>query len=191
MRLFVAIELSLQARSALRAAQDALRPRSGDVRWTPPEQLHLTAKFLGEVPDGQARDVAEAITRAATASMPFNMSVGGCGCFPPRGAVRIVWAGADEPTGALPACIDAVESELADLGFERERRPFSPHITIGRVKEDRSAGRLRSLVEKHELPPVLQPVATLTLMSSVLSPKGAQYTAVKTARLGNAGPTTE
>lgn len=171
--------------------QTALRPRCEDVRWTPPEQLHLTAKFLGDVPDTQVADVADAVTLAATTSKPFDMDIGGCGCFPHQGTVRIVWAGTNEPTGSLLACVEAVESSLGELGFERERRPFSPHITIGRVRDDRSAGRLRSLIEKHELPPVTQPVATLTLMSSVLSPKGAQYNAVKTARLGNAEPTTE
>ena len=98
--------------------------------------------------------------------------------------MRIVWAGLDEPSGALLQCAEAVEGELAQIGFARERRPFSPHITIGRVREDRSGGQIRAAAEGITLDAGDQSVASLTLMSSVLSPQGPTYSAVSRTNLG-------
>ncbi|MFQ5590436.1 MAG: RNA 2',3'-cyclic phosphodiesterase [Phycisphaerae bacterium] len=183
MRLFVAIEFSDRVRSVLERAQTALRRKCEGVRWVRPEQLHLTAKFLGEVRDATVSIVGEAVARAAQRSGSFTMTVSGCGCFPQRGPVRIVWAGLTEQTGALTHCVDKVEEELEKEGFARERRAFSPHVTIGRVREDRSRGAIRSAAEGFALGPVEQSVSSITLMSSVLSSAGPTYTALRTIEL--------
>ncbi len=184
MRLFVAIELSDAVRQALKNVQEALRPKCPDVRWVRPEQLHLTVKFLGEVNDRDVAGVCAAISKAAAVSGGFSMRVRDCGCFPERGAVRIVWAGVQEASGFLKTCVDATEGALAEVGFAREVRPFSPHITIGRVREDRSRGAIRFAVQSHQYAEVEQEVASLTLMASELSPKGPTYSVVSRARLG-------
>ena len=158
MRLFVAIQLSDEVRSALMAMQHTLRRRCDGVRWTRPEQLHLTLKFLGEVLDAEVSGVAEAVERAAGRAKRFEISLNGSGCFPPQGPVRIVWVGVEEDSGELARCAQAMETELERIGFARERRPFSPHITIGRVREARSKGRTRSATEAHALRPVEQAV---------------------------------
>lgn len=186
MRLFVAIELVEQVQSMLGDVQSALKRSCDGVRWIQPALVHLTVKFLGEVPDSDVNQVADAVARAAVDATPFTMRLAGCGCFPPRGAVRIVWAGVEEASGALLQCVEAVEAQLESCGFPKERKPFSPHITIGRVREDRSAGRIRSAVEGHTLGPAQQPVSSITLMSSVLSPKGPTYTPVNVTNLGPA-----
>lgn len=187
MRLFVAIELDEQIRAALAHAQAALRPSCDGVRWVAPQNLHLTVKFLGEVPDREVTGVTEAVARAAADAVPFDMQIAECGCFPPRDMVRIVWAGAVDTPGALLRCVEGVEKRLEDVGYPRERKRFSPHITIGRVREDRSGGCVRSAVEGHALDRLEQSVSTLTLMSSVLSPKGPTYTPVSKPKLGPAG----
>ena len=87
----------------------------------------------------------------------------------------------------LQDCVETLESELEKLGFARERRRFSPHLTIGRVREDKSGERLRSAVESHSFGLLEESVSSLTVMSSVLSPKGPTYTPVSTAKLGQAG----
>lgn len=184
MRLFVAIELSDRVRAALVKAQAALRPTCDGVRWVQTPGLHLTVKFLGEVPDGDVEDTSAAVVEAAAGAAAFDMEVAGCGCFPARGPVRIVWAGVAEPSGALERYVEALEGRLERLGFARERKAFSPHITIGRVREDRSGGRLRSTVEAFELGAMEQPVSSATLMSSVLSPKGATYAQVNRTDFG-------
>lgn len=166
--------------------QAALSAKCNGVRWIPGEQLHLTVKFLGEVPDQDAARVAEAVGRAAAGAVPFNMEMTGCGCFPLRGTVRIVWVGVREASGALLQCVERVEGELEALGFPKERRRFSPHLTIGRVREDRSGGRLRSIIEAYSFRSAEQSVSSITLMSSVLSPTGPTYTPVSTSRFGQA-----
>ena len=175
-------------RSALAAIQEKLKPRCNDVRWIPDQQLHLTVKFLGDVPDGELDTTAAALAMAAGASQPFEMEITGCGGFPPSGSVRIVWTGVKEESGSLQRCVESVEEALESAGFPRERRPFSAHITIGRVRMDRSVGRLRSVMDACSFRPVKQEVSSLTLMSSVLSPKGPAYTPVSVARLSRINP---
>ncbi len=184
MRLFVAIELTDKVRSALLDVGTRLRRRCDGVRWIPAHQLHVTLKFLGEVADRDAGDVAGAVERAAANAGSFKLAIEGSGCFPPLGRVRIVWAGLKEETGRLLRIIEAMEGELELIGFARERRPFSPHITIGRVKEDVSNGTIRTAVDKFACRPAEQEVTAVTLMSSVLSPNGPTYTAVSRTNLG-------
>ncbi len=188
MRLFVAIELNDDVRAALVRAQDSLRPRCDGVRWIPAEQLHLTLKFIGEVPEAEINRLVDAVREVAAGSPGFTMGLTSCGCFPPRGAVRIVWGGADEPSGMLVQLADTVNRKLEPLGVATERQEFSSHVTIGRVREDHSGGRLRSVVEQTKLPPVQQSAPWITLMSSALGPKGPTYTPVAKCKLGLSEP---
>lgn len=184
MRLFVAILLNDVLRSRLTKAQRGLASRMDDVRWTKPEHLHLTAKFIGEVKDRDVPAVCDAVSWAASKTRRFEMSMAGCGCFPERGPVRVVWAGVKEETGALHDCIDTLESELDSLGYPRERKPFSAHITIGRLREDCSDGKYRSFLEKRSLETQTQTVSSMVLMSSALSSWGPTYAIASTAKFG-------
>ncbi len=183
MRLFVAITLNDDIRQALARVQARLRPTCDGVRWVEPELLHLTVKFLGDVADGRVPDVSEGLALAASQCSPFELDLTGCGCFPEGKAVRVIWAGVQDPTGALRRCVELVEVCMAELDFPREDRPFAAHLTLGRVKEDRSGGRLRTRVAEASLDPRRISVAALTLMESVLSPRGPLYTPVATCPL--------
>jgi len=183
MRLFVAIELSDEVRKALSQTQAALKRDCPDVRWIPPEQLHLTVKFLGEVADGDVNEACKAMERAAEQSKPFTMRTGDCGCFPERGPVRIVWTRCVEDRDLLAGCVAAVEAQFEPLGFPPERRPFAAHITIGRVRDDRSQDSLRSKVAAARGNSMEQEVSLLMMMSSTLSPRGSIYTGVSRANL--------
>ena len=184
MRLFVAVELSDKVQRVLGRIQHSLRPRCDGVRWVPTHQLHLTLKFLGDVIDPDVPSACEAVSGAATAIQPFAMTLRGCGCFPGDRAVRVVWAGVDEPSGSLAACAAGADDALEAAGFERERRPFSPHITLGRLRQDRSDGAIRAAVEAFSFDAVEQTVKRITLMSSVLSSDGPTYVPVCKAALG-------
>jgi len=186
LRLFVAILLSDEVRAALALVQKTLRQSCDGVRWVSPEQLHVTVKFLGDVPDGDVSGVSEAIARGAASGAPFLMRVETAGCFPPHGGVRIVWAGASDPSNTMERSVEAINRELEQLGHERERRPWSPHITIGRVKFDKSVGRIREAVKRVSYSGIDQAVDSVTLMSSVLSPKGPTYAQVFACALGRA-----
>jgi 2'-5' RNA ligase len=184
MRLFVAILLDEAVRAELERFQSGLKQACDGVRWVAAHQFHLTAKFLGEVDDRRVAEVSEAVARAADRAEPFEFELVGAGCFPKRGLARVIWVGSHEPTGRLASCAEAVEREMEAIGFARERRAFSAHLTLGRVREDRSRGGIRAHVQSCSFGPVTQSVSSLTLMSSVLSPKGPTYTPVSTADFG-------
>lgn len=178
MRLFVAIEFDQSVIKAVQRVQRRLSRFDPEVRWTGPEQMHLTLKFLGEVPDDQVRAVCGAAKGVADRVAPIHLAVNACGCFPPRGDVRIIHAGIAEPRGLLQRCRHLSEDAFAGLGFERERRPYSPHLTLGRVRRGRRADGLREAVAKTSCDSVDHAVEALWVIRSDLKPGGAQYTKI-------------
>jgi 2'-5' RNA ligase len=180
----VAIELDESGRRSLGEAQRLLRSFDRLVRWPPAQNLHLTLKFLGEVPDADVPGVCEAARFAAERSAPFGFALEGLGCFPPKGPARIVWAGVKPDGEGLPRCQKAVEEETARVGFKPERRPFSPHLTIGRVRQVPNTRELRAAVETTEWAGPGQHVEELVVFESDLRPSGAVYRRVAGCRLG-------
>lgn len=184
MRTFVAVELSGQVKTRLAELQRQLARFDPAIRWVRPEQIHLTLKFLGEVPDRDIHAVCQAVERAAAACPGFEIRLHGTGCFPPRGAVRVVWVGVEEPTGRLAACHQACETALARLGFEPERRPFRPHLTLGRVKLGSAGSQLRrEVLALADFDAGSQPVEQLAVFESQLQRAGPIYRALHHARL--------
>jgi len=182
-RLFVAIELAAPVRAALTRVQQGLAGKCRSVRWIPSEQLHVTLKFLGEVVDADVLRVGEATTRAAARCAALEMSLVGCGCFPPRGNVRIAWVGIEKGAEPMSKLAVSLDEQFAELGFAPERRPFSPHITIGRVREGQPTQGVREALAAFSFPGVAQSVDRIVLMSSVLSPRGPTYAVVREAPL--------
>ncbi len=187
MRLFIALNLPAAERRRLARASKPLRESALPVQWLPPESLHLTLKFLGEVPPEEAEKVERTVREIAAKSSPFPLELSGFGAFPSLRRPRVVWCGAN----ALPqlrALKHDLEWELASLGFERELRAFHPHVTLGRAHSDALAGEFRELegiVAGLEYGAVLDP-HTVDLVQSRLSPAGATYTIVARMPLGRA-----
>lgn len=187
MRLFVAIELDGRIKDALGRAQASLAAHDRAVRWVTQDQMHLTLVFLGEVPDGRVPAVCEAVRRAAGRCRPFDLTVSGSGCFPPGGGgVRVVWVGVQETTGRLGPLQAAVAEELEAVGFPKEGRPFSPHLTLGRVREDRTRGRLRTDVGALSVSSLAQSVSAVHVVASELRPNGARHSTVAECALAGA-----
>jgi 2'-5' RNA ligase len=185
-RTFLAIELDDAIRERLAAAQERLRSQAGGVKWVEAENIHLTLKFLGEIDEDVAPLVAEALGPVAAGIEPFEMRLAGLGAFPPHGAPRVVWAGVQEPSGRLLELHRRIERELEALGIEREDRPFTAHVTLGRIK-DRPDPRLRHALDARAADDFgSQAVTHVTFFQSVLSPAGPTYTALSRARLGPA-----
>jgi 2'-5' RNA ligase len=188
-RTFIAIELDKAVGAGLERVQERLREHvpSRSVRWVRPEGIHLTLKFLGDTPVDQVDVVKVAMVQAVAESWCFDVVVGGLGCFPNARRPRVVWIGLQEPTGALDALRDRIETHVAPLGFPTEKRPFHPHLTLGRVQRHAS----RSVVQK-----IGEVVSTSTFgkigemavshvshIKSDLLPNGAVYTTLSEARL--------
>ncbi len=171
------------------ALQDRLRehvaPRS--IRWVRPEGIHLTLKFLGETRPDQVEAVKVALDRAASEVRPFAFTVGGMGCFPNTRRPRVIWVGLYEPSGTLSRLRDAVESHVAPLGFPTEKRPFRPHLTLGRVQRYASKSEVREVGEVVAASEIgnldEMRVERVSYIKSDLRPGGAVYTTLYEAQL--------
>lgn len=184
MRCFAAIELGDAARQALERLLAQVRGRRG-VRWCTPDQLHITLKFLGEVPDEHLPAVVQALQQAAAGVAPFALALRGLGCFPSPSRPRVFWAGVEDLAGACARWVSAADPLLATaVGVAPESRPYTSHVTLGRVRDDAGPDVRRALEGLTPPSGCAWDVRELVLFESQLSPKGARYTAAARLQLG-------
>ncbi len=189
LRLFVAIAFPDEVRTELRRAADAMRafaPRG--TRWANVDGAHLTLRFIGGTPPDAAPPLGEAVVRAPEGIAPFELSLGGAGVFPPRGAPRVLWMGVDGALDTLAELKRSVEDALADAGLPHEERTFAPHVTLARVNARLSRDEsqaLRASVAALDVHPVAFAVEEVGLYHSDLLPTGAVYTRLASARLSS------
>ncbi len=183
MRLFVAIAVDEQIKRRMLRVCDGIDVRAARVRWCSAEQLHLTLKFIGEVAEDRVKAICDAVQSVADKTPALDLEIDGTGCFPATGDVRVVWIGGSDPSGTLPQVVQQLEEALVPLEIDIEKRTFSEHFTIGRVKFDHSRGRLRESVNAVGFDACRQTVRELVLYQSTLCQSGAQYAAVLRAEL--------
>ncbi len=185
-RTFVAVELDASLRQALVQAQARLRSRLEQaagpgvrVQWVRPDSIHLTLKFLGDIPEERVGEIRTALTGAVARQVRLSVPAEGLGAFPDARAPRVLWVGLLERDGALTRLASEVETALVAIGFAPESKPFHPHLTLARIKErSRDVGRALSrggLLEQDMKPGALA-VDAVCLMQSELRPSGAVYT---------------
>jgi 2'-5' RNA ligase len=186
-RSFIAIDLSPAIRSGLCSVSQQLGRETHAVRWVAPESIHLTLKFLGEIDTAGLPTLQNALTAEAGQHTAFEIRVGGLGAFPNLRRARTVWVGVQAPPD-LAALQTGIEAATRPLGYPAEDRPFSPHLTLGRVSryatpdEVARLGDLLGRTKVAELGTVQ--VGTVTLFKSELRPSGAVYTVLIQAALG-------
>lgn len=183
-RAFVAIELPENVRGTLRSTIRHVRDfvTSPDIKWVPPENIHLTLKFLGQVPLERVKDLRQRLEVICTATPPMRLEVCTLGGFPSPGSPRVVWAGLSGDTTLLTSLAQHIDDDLGEMGFARETRPFTPHLTIARVRPEASS-RTRSALgtairDSHGVTRVQFEADAVSLMRSELTPKGAIYTRI-------------
>ncbi len=195
LRLFVALEPPDPVRHRLAALKAELQRAAGrgsrDVKWVAVENVHLTLQFLGAVPEERADPVKAAVASAAAEARPLHLELRGAGGFPSARRTRVLWAGVAgdlAQLAQLAALVAALGRHLGPLGFAAEKRPFSPHITLGRARDPRGApGLAAALALAAEAPGVPWRATEVVLFQSFLSPKGPRYEALARAALGTAG----
>ncbi len=176
MRCFVAIKLADPVRHRMEEAQRELREVGAKVKWTEADKLHLTLKFLGEIGEGQVAALRERLAAEASRRPGLELRFEGLGVFPEMGAPRIVWAGCTGEAGKLETLAGAVERVAEEVGVPRERRPFTAHVTLGRVKAPKRGRELRAAVERRRgLDLGSQEARAVTLMRSTLTSAGPVY----------------
>jgi 2'-5' RNA ligase len=180
MRLFVAVFPPPMVRETAHAAGEALRragPARASVSWVRSENLHYTMRFLGEVGEDGARRISVAAVEAAAAVAAFDAQLGALGAFPNPARARVLWIGLRAGAEALTALAQALDRALKVRGFGAPDHPFSPHLTLGRVREPGSAwGEALGLAAAPEGPEASFRVDRLSVVESQLSPGGSIYT---------------
>ena len=182
MRLFVGVELEGPVAEKAASAALELKQRLAETaprfvaRWVPPANLHITVWFIGEVPEPRADEVVEAL-RPRLDLPAFRLALRGCGAFPPSGAPRVLWIGVGAGTTEMQDLYARIEARLTPLGFAAERRPYSPHLTIARVKDPGPAPPrgLRQTIASIPADCGESAVTAATLFRSRLSPHGPGY----------------
>jgi 2'-5' RNA ligase len=187
LRSFIAVPVSDEVRHLVRETVDNLRWSGAKVKWVEPENLHITLKFLGNIPAEAVEGLRAALRDALGGFSAVDVLVARAGCFPGgRRAPRVIWVGLEGEVARLREIASAVEDACAGLGFEREQRPFKAHLTIGRVR--RESGKLRELAEAVNsvaFNPLKLRADRVNLVRSRLSPKGPTYTVLESIALGD------
>ena len=193
LRLFIACELPEGWKRSLETAQrDMSKAGLGRPRWVKPDGIHLTLKFLGEVGRHLLPDIHQAMLNAGRDGSPFTLRLAELGTFGGRGRVRVLWAGLEGDSAALAALQARLDEELDRIGFAREVRPFSPHLTLARFPDDApsdTAERVTAALRTAKLSPSEEfLVDEISLIRSQLNPSGAIYTRLAGARFGGEKP---
>ena len=189
-RAFVAVVLDEGVRSAVAATVERLRPLGSAVAWVPPRNLHVTLHFLGDQSEERLADAEAALADAAAGSAPLDVTFHGIGAFPGLERPRILWVGLAHGALEVRRLQARVTDALAVRGFGKEERAWHPHLTIGRVHDERRWRRetgppLRSALAQAATTTFgTQRVAEVALMRSELSPAGARYTVRRALSLG-------
>jgi len=188
-RSFIAIELPEEAREGLaRLRKELERDEHRFVKWVDPGGVHLTLKFLGNVPSKRVTEITEAMGKAAQGISPFHLEISGLGAFPSLRQARVFWVGIGGELDKLSRLQQNIDSALAVLGFAKEERPFVPHLTLARIRQGASPLERRSFGElvgstifedKYHIK-----VEASSLMRSQLTPAGAIYTCLSAVGLG-------
>jgi RNA 2',3'-cyclic 3'-phosphodiesterase len=182
-RAFVAVRMSEQVEDAVAKTIDELRHPDDGVRWVPRANLHITLKFLGAAVDShRLQQLTAGLRQLATRTAPFEVAAAGVGGFPNLEHPRAIWVGLHNvESGALAALAARLETVAAEHGFEREKRRWSGHLTIGRVRGESINGKtLDALNAVRELNFGASKIESITLYRSHLGPNAASYEALAT-----------
>ncbi|HVE57568.1 MAG TPA: RNA 2',3'-cyclic phosphodiesterase [Pyrinomonadaceae bacterium] len=179
-RIFVAVDISSEARRNVAAYIETLRKEFREVRtgWDKPEKLHLTLKFLGDTSEIQLTELQKIVAKISGGISNFKLQIAETGVFPNARNARVLWIDVKDEAGKLAKINALLEAECKKIGFAKEKRKFVPHLTIGRVREPHRAGELAKKHLKNEFEPVEFEISEIVIYESKLLPAGSVYSVV-------------
>ncbi|HEA47091.1 MAG TPA: RNA 2',3'-cyclic phosphodiesterase, partial [bacterium] len=179
-RTFIAIKLTPEIASNISKLQEELKRTGAQVKWVKPENIHLTLKFLGQITSEELEKVKLTTRETLKPFKSFEISVSGLGAFPKINYPRVIWVGVDKGKEELKKIALSIEKNLARISFAKEKRPFSPHLTIGRVKSSRGRERLIEILTGNKISNLGNiRVTKISLVKSELTPQGPVYTSLE------------
>ena len=183
-RTFVAITLDGSLHNTLHEVIEKFAASKASVNWVAPQNVHVTLKFLGNVEEERLPAIFSACEKAAEGFSPIDLEVRAVGCFPTLARPRVVWLGLEKGKEAVRELQRSVERELELIGFPKEEREFTAHLTIGRVKGKQGISRLcRLLEEERNIFIGSMRAASISVMKSKTLPSGPVYTELKAVPL--------
>lgn len=186
-RAFIAVELSSEIKTEMDKIESILKSQSSTpAKWVNPESIHLTLKFLGDVPSDRITEILDAIKSGVNEIPSFQIQLTGLGVFPNPARTQVVWAGLSGKMDRLEQLQRNIEVEMEKLGFPREKRKFSPHLTLARVRNHATRDERKRLGDTVTGTPFtggIIRVDSVNLMQSRLTGQGALYTCLGSIRL--------
>ena len=182
-RTFIALEIPDEHKQEVDKLIVKLKPFGPDVRWVRAANLHFTLRFLGDIYESSVEKLNDAITSSIADIKPIELKLSGLGCFPNMKRPRVVWLGAAGEIDELKVLANNVESACRESDFGKGDKPFSPHLTIGRIKNPHGLGMLIERLPKVEFSSDDILVDHVTIFKSDLSPRGPKYTSLAEIKL--------
>ena len=181
-RIFVAVDISADARRKAAAYISGLRNEFSDLKigWDKSEKLHLTLKFLGDIDEEQLSALENVVENVKDRFSSFNLQISETGVFPSERNARVLWLGVKGEVETLKKINAVLETECEKIGFKKENRNFTPHLTIARIREPQ---KTKKLIQKHlenKFEPAGFEVSEIVIYESVLQPAGSIYQKLKT-----------
>ena len=171
-RAFLALPLAEAFEASARLVVTKLKSQFPEVKWVNPSQIHVTLHFFGDIDLKQTEKISRCVALVTQTAKPFHLLLRGLGGFPNDSRPRIIWTGIEGEAEALASFHLRLEDALKKAGFEGEKRPFKPHLTLGRVREGKKPPVLRGI----EFPPTeVKSISEIILFKSVLSSEGPKY----------------
>jgi 2'-5' RNA ligase len=184
LRLFIALPLTSELRRKLGVITASLSEKVSGIRWSRAENIHLTLKFLGDVEGGKVGGIKRILRETAARHGPLKLEVGKLGVFPGFRRPRVIWAGVQPEGGGLKLLVQDLEQSLSRLGFDREGREYTPHLTLGRVKRGRLPLDLRKIFSSLEVESLGRLRAdVILLLKSTLTGEGPLYETISREKL--------
>lgn len=175
-RTFIALELSDKVKKELARVTGELEKTSDNIKWVNPETIHLTLKFLGGIDEGKIEEVKIKLAELARKTGKFDVTLGTLGVFPDWKYVKVIWVGLEEGREESEKLASLVGDAMEEAGFEKEKRPFKSHLTLGRVKSSKGKEGLKKQAESIQVAPARTHIERITLFKSDLTEGGAVHT---------------
>ncbi|HIE43476.1 MAG TPA: RNA 2',3'-cyclic phosphodiesterase, partial [Candidatus Omnitrophica bacterium] len=184
MRYFIALPLPEELKQEISKLQSQLKETQADVKWVNSKDLHITLKFLGGIEQEKVETISEKLNRGLDGFLPFTFTIGEIGSFPSLESPKVIWIGVEKNRERVVELAEKVEELLKTLGFSHERRPFHPHLTLGRIRSRKQIGELIRKLKSLKIPE-FRPVEVerVILFQSILKPEGPEYKILREFKL--------
>lgn len=183
-RCFIAIELCEAIKNLAQNIQKDFKKLDCDIKWVEPKNIHLTLKFLGDVGISKIDSIIASIKQTLENSSAFSTETAAIGAFPKINYPKVIWLGLKDEQKFIEGIYLSLENSLHEIGFSKEERGFSPHITIGRVRSNRNINLLSQKIIGYKAPePIIQPINNVTLFKSTLTSNGPIYEILNVIKL--------